>query len=204
LEGKPACAKSLVLESVRAAVPTSYIAFGSRTSASGLSDVLFTHQPKVLLLDESDKMHHDVYSVCLGLMERGEILETKSGKTRGIILQTMVICACNSSAKMPLEFLSRFALHIKFPEYTRQEFIEVCVGFLSRSDGCPENIAKILGERIFDNQIGDVRKARGAWLLMSEPTLTEVDRVISLMVKYSAGPVERQKSKIALQQKPLC
>ena len=135
LEGPPACAKSIMLEGVRSAVPDAYIAFGSRTSAAGLSDALFEHQPSVLLLDEADKMENEVYSVLLGLMESGEILETKSRKTRGIRLNTMIIAACNSSAKMPREFLSRFALHVHFPLYTREEFIEVCQGFLTRAEG---------------------------------------------------------------------
>ncbi|GAJ16175.1 unnamed protein product, partial [marine sediment metagenome] len=52
LEGPPACAKSIMLEGVRSAVPDAYIAFGSRTSASGLSEALFEFQPSVLLLDE--------------------------------------------------------------------------------------------------------------------------------------------------------
>jgi len=106
LEGPPACAKSIMLEGVRSAVPGAYIAFGSRTSAAGLSEALFEHQPSVLLLDEADKMDNEVYSVLLGLMESGEILETKSRKTRGIKLNTMILAACNSSAKMPREFLS--------------------------------------------------------------------------------------------------
>ena len=38
LEGPPACAKSIMLEGVRAVVPDAYIAFGSRTAAGGLSD----------------------------------------------------------------------------------------------------------------------------------------------------------------------
>lgn len=74
LEGPPACGKSLIIEGVRSAVPTAYIAFGSRTSASGLSQALFENQPSVLLMDEADKMHHDCYSVMLGLMEGGELL----------------------------------------------------------------------------------------------------------------------------------
>ena len=115
LEGPPACAKSLLLEAVRSAVPGAYIAFGSRTSAAGLSEILFEFQPSVLLMDEADKMRGDCYSVLLGLMESGEILETKSQKTRGIKLETMVIAACNSSEKFPPEFLSRFALHPFFP-----------------------------------------------------------------------------------------
>jgi len=185
LEGPPACAKSLVLEAVRSVVPSAYIAFGSRTSAPGLSDALFEHQPSILLLDEIEKMHNDCFSVLLGLMESGEILETKSKRTRGVKLDTMVIGACNSTAKMPPEFLSRFALHVYFPVYTREEFVDVCRGFLTRAENCPEDIAATIGMRVFDYGLGDVRKARGVWQLMTSPTEKEVDRVVRLMKKYS-------------------
>ena len=199
LQGPPACGKSVLMEAVRSSVPSSYIAFGSRTSASGLSDALFEHQPTVLLLDECDKMHNDVYSVMLGLMEGGEILETKSKKTRGIKLETIVIAACNGSEKMPREFLSRFALHVHFPEYTRSEFIDVCRGFLSRVENCPIEIATLIGEKIYDYGIGDVRKARGAWLLMDEPTGEEADKVIQLMLKY--GPDTNIQKRKAVENK---
>lgn len=187
LEGPPACAKSIMLDGVRSAVPDAYIAFGSRTSAAGLSGALFEHQPSVLLLDEADKMDNEVYSVLLGLMESGEILETKSRKTRGIKLNTMILAACNSSAKMPNEFLSRFALHVHFPSYTREEFIDVCRGFMARAEGCPGELAGIIGELIYDQGLGDVRKARGVWQLMTAPTKSEVQRVIQLMIKYSSN-----------------
>jgi len=194
LEGPPACAKSIMLEGVRSAVPGAYIAFGSRTSASGLSEALFEFQPSVLLLDEADKMHNDVYSVLLGLMESGEILETKSRKTRGIKLNTMLIAACNSTAKMPREFLSRFALHVLFPTYTREEFIDVCRGFLSRAEQCPQDIAGVIGSAIFDYGLGDVRKARGVWQLMTAPAREEVHRVIQLMLKYNPNGHKRTRS----------
>jgi len=186
LEGPPACAKSVILDGVRQAVPYAYQAFGSRTSASGLSEVLFTQRPGVLLLDEADKMRHDVYSVLLGLMEGGEVLETKTGKTRGIRLNTIVIAACNSSKKMTAEFLSRFAFHAHFPEYTREEFLEVVISMLHRSEGCEYEIAKMIGIQVYDSQIGDVRKARAIWQLMREPTEEEVRRVIKMNLKY--GP----------------
>jgi len=185
LEGPPACAKSIMLEGVRSVVPDAYIAFGSRTSAAGLSDALFERQPSVLLLDEADKMVNEVYSVLLGLMESGEVLETKSRKSRGIKLDTLIIAACNSSAKMPREFLSRFALHVHFPMYSRDEFINVCHGFLTRAEGCPPDLAMLIGQLVFDCGIGDVRKARGVWQLMIKPTHEEVRRVVQLMLKYS-------------------
>lgn len=185
LEGPPACAKSILLEGVRSAVPDAYIAFGSRTSAAGISEALFEYQPSVLLMDEADKMDNEVYAVLLGLMESGEILETKSRKCRGIILDTLVIAACNSSAKMPQPFLSRFALHVHFPTYTRDEFIDVCRGFLTRAEGCPQELAVLAGQYVYDYGLGDVRKARGVWQLMTAPTEDEVRRVIQLMRKYT-------------------
>jgi len=196
LEGPPACAKSLLLEGVRSAVPDAYIAFGSRTSAAGLSDALFERQPSVLLLDEADKMDNDCYSVLLGLMESGEVLETKSRKMRGIRLETMVIAACNSSAKMPPEFLSRFALHAHFPKYSREEFIEVCTGFLTRAESCPSDLASFIGQMVYDSSIGDVRKARGAWQLMTAPTRDEALRVIQLMLKYGSDNHNRRKGSL--------
>lgn len=196
LEGPPACAKSVMLEGVRTAVPYAYMAFGSRTSAAGLSDVLFEMRPEILLLDEADKMRHDCYSVLLGLMERGEILETKSGKTRGIVLDTMVIAACNSSKKMSPEFLSRFAFHPHFPEYTRQEFIDVCVGMLTRAEGCPPDVAHTIGVQVYDMGLGDVRKARGVWQLMLDPSEEEVKRVIGMNLKYGPQNDIRQPRKI--------
>jgi hypothetical protein len=185
LSGPPACAKSLVLEAVRSSVESSFIVFGSRTSASGLSEVLFEHQPTILLVDEADKVHMDTFSVLLGLMESGEILETKSGKVRGIKLNCMVIAACNSYEKMPREFLSRFALHAAFPHYSRDEFIDVCKGFLPRTENCSLELAEMIGKLVYDYDLGDVRKARGVCQLMSAPTEEEVRRVIELMMKYS-------------------
>lgn len=193
LEGPPACAKSLMLEGIRSVVKDSYICFGSRTSASGLSDILFERQPKVLLMDEADKMHADVFSVLLGLMESGEVLETKSKKTRGVQLECIVVAACNSSEKMPPEFLSRFALHVNFPLYTREEFIDVCRGFLFRAENCPEDMSEYIGQKVYDYGLGDVRKARGVWQLMTETTTEEADRVIRMMMKYAPGTRRRKK-----------
>ena len=114
--------------------------------------------------------------------------------TRGIKLDTMLIAACNSTAKMPREFLSRFALHVRFPAYSREEFLEVCQGFLTRAESCPEDIAALIGRYVYDYEIGDVRKARGVWHLMTEPTTEEVHRVIQLMLKYNPDGHRRTRS----------
>jgi len=203
LIGPPACAKSLILEAVRTAVGQyhSYLAFGSRTSGSGLSEVLFTLKPSVLLMDEADKMDKDVRAIMLGLMETGEIIETKSKKTRGIKLNTQVIAACNKTDKFTPEFMSRFSFKPVFPPYSRQEFIDVCIGFLSRVEKAPSDIAELIGRMVLDYELGDVRQARGIWKMMSEPTEDEVHRVIRLMIKYSpASSAIKRKSVLREQQ----
>lgn len=184
LEGPPACCKSVLLDAIRGTVPNALMVFGSRTSGKGLSDELFEKKPSILLLDEADKMHHDVFSLTLGLMEAGEIINTKHGDTRGIKLNCMVIAACNSSRKMPPEFLSRFALHPVFQHYTRQEFLDVVRAMLARS-GCPTDIAEIIAVEVFDNRLGDVRQARSVWELMQAPTREEAERVLRVKLRYT-------------------
>ena len=194
LEGPPACAKSLILDAVRNTVPTSLMVFGSRTSGRGLSDLLFEKKPTIMLMDEADKMRHDVFSLTLGLMEAGEIINAKLGDTRGVKLDTMVIAACNSSKKMPPEFLSRFAFHPKFPRYSREEFVDVVRSMLSRAESCPPELAEMIAGQVFDNNLDDVRQARGVYQLMREPTELEAVRVLRMKAKYSTGerPVTRK------------
>jgi hypothetical protein len=193
LEGPPACCKTIILDAVRSAVPDALPVFGSRTSGSGLSDAIFLKNPRIILLDEADKMHHDVFSIMLGVMESQEILETKSGKTRGIELDTTVIAACNSSKKFPYEFVSRFALHPVLPHYTRDEFIDVVLSMLTRTEECPPELAEKIAVQVFDNRLGDVRQARGVWTQMREPTEEEAIRVLNLKAKYSGSEVRPPK-----------
>lgn len=195
LEGPPACAKSLILDAIRSTVPGALMVFGSRTSGRGLSDLLFEKRPSIMLMDEADKMRHDVFSLTLGLMEAGEIIETKSGNTRGVKLNTMVIAACNSSKKMPLEFLSRFAFRPKFPRYSREEFIDVVRSMLSIAEDCPAALAETIAWQIYDNNLGDVRQARGVWQRMRAPTEAEAIRVLRLNNKYSTGEPLKTKLK---------
>jgi hypothetical protein len=198
LEGPPAGGKTLFLEAIRNAIPQSYLAFGSRTSGAGLSEILFESRPPFLLLDEVEKMDKDASLVLLGLLESGELIETKSKQSRGVVLDTKVIGACNDSRKFKPEFRSRF-VHLAFPEYTRDEFIEVCIGYLTRIELAPREIAQFIGQQVFERKLGDVRRARAIWLLMTEPTLEEAEQVIAFSMKYS--PEDQEKNRKIFSQR---
>ena len=61
--------------------------------------------------------------------------------------------------------------------YSRDEFIDVCCGFLSRAEQCPLDIATFIGQTVFDSGLGDVRKARAVWQLMTAPTQMDIKPV---------------------------
>ena len=188
--GPPASAKSVILEAVRGIIPNSVLAFGSRTSAPAIADQLFEQKPSYYLIDEIDKVDKNTYSVLLGLMQSGEVIETKTRKTRGVILKTTVMAAANDEKKLTPELWSRF-IQLYFPAYNRTEFIDVTVGYLARSECCPEGLGEVIGTLVYDRALGDVRKGRQIWMMMGGPVESEVYRVIDLMSKYSP-PVQRR------------
>jgi len=128
-------------------------------------------------------MDKDATLVLLGILESGELIETKSKQSRGVVLDTKVIGACNSSKKFRPEFKSRF-VHLTFPEYTKEEFYAVVCGFLTTAN-CPKEIALYIGERVWEEKLGDIRRARAIWDMMTESTNQEAEEVIQFFKKYS-------------------
>jgi Holliday junction resolvasome RuvABC ATP-dependent DNA helicase subunit len=182
LEGPPASVKSTILDAIRNVVPDSTMVFGRGASAKGLSNKLFEEQPSVLLMDELDKSKKEVREMILGLMETGEILNTKADDSRGIVLDTLVFAACNSSNMFAPEFKSRFAMHPCFQRYTRNEFIEVVISMLVKDT--PAELAEYIAVQVFDSELGDVRQARDIRKLMNSPTITEAERILNIKLEY--------------------
>jgi Holliday junction DNA helicase RuvB len=185
-EGSPATAKSLFMLCVQRAIPQAYYATGSRTTAPGLTDALLSRQPRVLLLDEIDKMDMPSYAVLLSLMESGNVVETKYKRHTVTQVNTVVIGAANSTTKLPTELLSRFDFHLRLKPYTRDEFITVCQNYLSQFEGVPEDLAEYIGVKVWTSLKipSDVRKARGIARILDRFDQTEVDRVIAFEEKY--------------------
>ena len=183
--GPPATAKSLFLLCIERALEGQvYYATGSRVSGPGLTEALMTRRPKALLLDEVDKMPHDALSVLLSVMESGEIIETKYRKERRAKVDTIVFGAANTDRNIPPELMSRFDYPLYFKPYGREEFINVCVGYLTRFEETQEGIARYAAERCWEAGMRDVRKVRGVIRMLRKPAFEEVDRLVKFQVKY--------------------
>jgi hypothetical protein len=100
LIGPPATAKSLFLMEI-GHLRGAYAVIGSRVSGAGLNEVLFNYRPRLLLLDEIDKIPMDVIAALLSVMENGETLETKYKRERRLKLDLNVLAAGNSDKNIP-------------------------------------------------------------------------------------------------------
>ena len=183
LIGPPATAKSLFLMELGSLSGT-YQATGSRVSGAGLTDAFFSYQPRILLLDEMDKIPMDATAVLLSVMESGDVLETKYKRHRGLKLDLNVFAAGNSDKTIPNELLSRFDTKLHFSPYSFEEFVSVCQGYLSRYEDIPEVIAKYIGIQTWQHLDKDIRTARGIARRLRESSASDVDRVVLFLKKY--------------------
>lgn len=188
LIGPPATAKSLFLLEL-GRLRGVYRATGSRVSGAGLTDALFSHEPRILLLDEIDKIPMDATAVLLSVMESGEVLETKHRRHRGLTLDLTVFAAGNSDKALPPELLSRFDTRLHFEAYSFEEFLSVCRGYLSSYESIPPDLAEYIGQKTWRELDRDVRTARGIARRLRENTANDVDRVVRFLKKYSKQPL---------------
>jgi len=183
LIGPPATAKSLFLMEL-GSLSGNYQATGSRVSGAGLTDAFFNYEPRLLLLDEIDKIPMDATAVLLSVMESGDILETKYKRHRGLKLELNVFAAGNSDRTIPGELLSRFDTKLYFQPYPFEEFVSVCRGYLSRYEDTPKDIAEYIGVQTWQHLDKDVRTARGIARRLRESSASDVDRVVRFLKKY--------------------
>lgn len=182
--GPPATAKSLFLMEL-GKLSGAYPAMGSSVTGPGLTDALLTYQPKILILDELDKVRMDATAVLLSVMESGDVLETKYRRHGGQKINVNVFAACNKDGGLAPELLSRFDTTLYFHPYSFEDFTAICRGYLSRYESVPAEIAGYIGEQTWHQLDKDVRTARGIARRLRKATTADVDRVVRFMRKYS-------------------
>ena len=158
LHGPPASAKTLFLMEL-ARLPESYYALAQTTTQAGLANLLFTYQPKFLLIDEVERLSGEHVGVLNSLMATGIISESKYGKTRGMELSTKVFAAGIKVHTLPGDLMSRFT-KLKFDSYTEKEFTEVAVRVLSTLEAISESLAGEIAKSVWarDGISADVRQ----------------------------------------------
>jgi len=178
LTGPPALAKTLFLWDIEHTFGEQAIwLIGSATSKAGLWDLVAEREPKVLLIDEIDKMHAVDMAALLALMEGGRLVRAKRGRELDIHNPLKVVAASNRLEKLSPELRSRFAIR-KLNPYSRSEFLTVVKGVLVRKENLSSELAEEIARKL-DGRSQDVRDA--IRIARLEPRL-RVDKAIKLVL----------------------
>ena len=142
-------------------------------------DVLEENSPKIICIDELDKMPRQFQEKLLNFMESGHIKVDQIRKRYDFrIKRAKVFAACNEIARLSRPLQSRFRrLHL--PSYTEQQFLEVAVKVLQKL-----KIAHIIGKAVWD-QKGDIRDVISIGkLVRKNDGPEEVEQILATMTKY--------------------
>lgn len=179
LWGPPSLAKTLFLLDIeRAGGSAAMWLVGSATSRAGLWDVVASHRPRWLLIDEVDKMTVVDQAALLSLMERGRIVRAKVGRELDEQINCWVVGTANRISKMPPELLSRFAIH-ELRQYTMGEYYEVVKNILAFQEGAGSSVASEIAGRL----IGKTQDVRDAIRVARLSKRVGVKRAIELLIK---------------------
>jgi Holliday junction DNA helicase RuvB len=158
LAGPPALAKTLFLwEIERAGGERAIWLVGSAASKAGLWDLVAERQPRIILLDELDKMNAADTAALLSMMEGGRLVRAKKGRELDITHLIWVVAATNRLYGLSPELLSRFAIR-KLEPYGRGDFLKVVRGVLVRRENVEPEVAEEIARRL-DGRSQDVRDA---------------------------------------------
>jgi Holliday junction DNA helicase RuvB len=179
LIGPPACAKTLFIEELRR-IKGASLHLGVTSSKSGLRDILLEEKPRILLIDEIERMSGEDMSILHSVMESGYVSETLHRRRREAYLKLQVFATANAAGKISHALRSRFE-EIHFPEYTREDFIRVSVGCLTKREGIEPDLANYIAEKAWEIS-RDVREAIRIGLVAKGKH--EVDEYCKFLVKY--------------------
>jgi len=158
LSGPPSLAKTMFLWDIEQAYgDLAMPLLGSATSHAGLWDMVAERKPKVILVDELDKMSLVDMSALLSILQSGRIIRAKVGRKLDENVDCVVVAAANKIGKLPAELLSRFAKR-QLTEYSASEYKYVVTTVLTTHEGTSQEDAYEIAMKLV-GRTHDVRDA---------------------------------------------
>jgi len=177
--GPPALAKTLFLWDIeRAAGERAIWLLGSTTSKAGLWDLVAERQPRILEIDELDKMNAADTAALLSIMESGRLVRAKRGRELELTHLIWVVAATNKLYGLSPELLSRFAVR-KLAPYCPLEYQRVVKGVLVRRENASPELAQEIAQRL-DGRSQDVRDAVRTARLAPQVGVNKAVRLLGL------------------------
>lgn len=130
--GPPGSGKSAFLQSLEENLPEGTVVYADDDTTASRLKKLLAQDPPILLMDELDDVKSETYGALSTPLESGRVRREHADEQIDVQIDTQVIAACNSTARIPDHILSRFQPKIEFDAYSEAEFEEVCCHMLPR------------------------------------------------------------------------
>jgi MoxR-like ATPase len=179
--GPPASAKTLFLLGILEYKKGVY--FDGSNTTSRILDVLEEKRPKIICIDELDKMSRQFQNQLLNFLDSGRIKLDQMRKQYDFKIQgAKVFGACNEITRLSKPLQSRFR-RFHLPPYTEEQFLDVAAKVLPKL-----KIAHAIGKAVWD-QRGDIRDVISIGKLVRKSDgPAEVESILNAIVKYGETP----------------
>jgi DNA polymerase III delta prime subunit len=180
--GPPASSKTLFLQGILEIRKDGCFFDGSNTT-SRILDVLQEERPKIICLDEIDKMPRQFQNQLLNFMESGRVkVDMQRRQYDFEIKGAKVFGSANEINRISKPLQSRFR-KLFLPKYTEEQFIEVSIKVLKNLN---YELARYIGVTVFKME-GDIRDVISIGkLIRKNDGPNEVDELIQTLLKYGA------------------
>jgi len=182
LVGPPASAKSMFLQEI-SRIEGSYMVVAGTTTKAGIRDVILEVNPRILLIDELDKINDSKdLSVLLSVIDPGHIIVTMRRRRIKRKVRIWIIASANRTDNIPQELLSRFIV-LRFKEYEKDELREIIIKTITKRYGKDEELAEYIADKtIFELDIKDPRIAINIAKIVNNKK--EVDFMVNMLQNY--------------------
>ena len=172
--GPPASAKTLFLQGILE-IRKDGVYFDGSNTTSRILDVLEKERPKIICIDELDKMSKPFQNQLLNFMESGRIDVEQQKKQYHFD-------TCNEINKLSKLLQSRFR-KLFLPRYTEEQFLDVSEKVLSKIS---LSIARYIAANVWKNG-GDIRDVVLIGKLVRKSDCPEqIELIMETMIKYGS------------------
>jgi replication-associated recombination protein RarA len=179
LIGPPASSKTLFL--LRILESKKGVYFNGTNTTNRILDVLEEKRPKVICIDELDKMSRQFQNQLLNFLESGRIKVDQQHKQYDFKIEgAKAFATCNELNRLSKPLQSRF-IKLFLPRYSETQFLYVSEKVLPKTS---PSVARYIGAAVWKNQ-GDIRDVINIGKLIKKKDRPEdIERIIFTISKY--------------------
>ena len=187
LVGPPASAKTMFLQGVMDIMGEEAVYFDATNTTNRVLDVLEQKRPKIICIDELEKMPINFQNKLLNFLESGHVkVDQKKTQYDFHIEGVKCFAAANNPKKISPPLMSRFGKPLYLPKYTREQFLNVSEKVLNIQT------ARFIGEQVYERG-GDIREVINIGKLVGKKgTEEDVLQVLRTMYKYAEQSCDKR------------